>query len=217
MVDHLFLLEAFPFFLLLLWLLLFVFVASKLQKNLRLSLWTLRFLFFFIILFFNWSIVDFGPLWWLNGKEFVRHRFDPWLTKISGEGNGNPLRYSRLSCLGNPMDREAQWATDHAGAESQTWLRERVHTYTQCVYVNPKLLIYPVTSPFVFRNHKFVFLHLWHYFCFVNKSICIIFLDFTYKQYYMMFVFDWLTSLSMIISRPIHLATNGIFCSFMAE
>ena len=27
-----------------------------------------------------------------------------------GEGNGNPLQYS---CLGNPKDREAWWATDH--------------------------------------------------------------------------------------------------------
>ena len=30
-----------------------------------------------------------------------------------------------------------------------------------------------------------------------------------------MFVFDWLNSLSMIISRPIHLAANSIFCSFL--
>ena len=28
--------------------------------------------------------------------------------RSSGEGNGNPLWYS---CLGNPMDREAWWAT----------------------------------------------------------------------------------------------------------
>ena len=27
-----------------------------------------------------------------------------------GEGNGNPLQHS---CLGNPMDRGAQWATVH--------------------------------------------------------------------------------------------------------
>ena len=27
-----------------------------------------------------------------------------------GEGNGNPLQYS---CLGNPMDRGAWWATVH--------------------------------------------------------------------------------------------------------
>ena len=29
-----------------------------------------------------------------------------------GEGNGNPLQYS---CLENPMDREAQWATQRVG------------------------------------------------------------------------------------------------------
>ena len=28
----------------------------------------------------------------------------------SGEGNGNPLQYS---CLGNPMDRGAWWASVH--------------------------------------------------------------------------------------------------------
>ena len=35
------------------------------------------------------------------------------------EGNGNPLQYS---CLGNPMDREAWWATVHGVAKSQTQL-----------------------------------------------------------------------------------------------
>ena len=30
-----------------------------------------------------------------------------------GEGNGNPLQYS---CLGNPMDRGAWWATIHGAA-----------------------------------------------------------------------------------------------------
>ena len=28
--------------------------------------------------------------------------------RFTGEGNGNPLQYS---CLGNPMDRGAWWAT----------------------------------------------------------------------------------------------------------
>ena len=34
-----------------------------------------------------------------------------------GGGNGNPLRYS---CLENPMDRGAWWATVHGVAKSQT-------------------------------------------------------------------------------------------------
>ena len=40
--------------------------------------------------------------------------FDPWVRKIPGEGNGNPLQYS---CLKNPMDRGAE-AQQHT---SGTW------------------------------------------------------------------------------------------------
>jgi len=35
----------------------------------------------------------------------------------SGEGNGNPLQYS---CLGNPMDGGAWWASVHGVAKSWT-------------------------------------------------------------------------------------------------
>ena len=38
----------------------------------------------------------------------------PWLGRSPGEGNGNPLHYS---FLGNPMDREAWWATVHGVAK----------------------------------------------------------------------------------------------------
>ena len=34
----------------------------------------------------------------------------PGLGRSPGEGNGNPLQNS---CLGNPMDKEAWWATVH--------------------------------------------------------------------------------------------------------
>ena len=34
----------------------------------------------------------------------------PGSGRSPGEGNGNPLQYS---CLGNPMDRGAGWATVH--------------------------------------------------------------------------------------------------------
>ena len=45
-----------------------------------------------------------------------------------GEGNGNPLQYS---CLENPMDGEAWWATVHGVAQSQTeaYTHRGIHKY----------------------------------------------------------------------------------------
>ena len=43
------------------------------------------------------------------------------LGRSSGGGNGNPLQYS---CLGNPMDRGALWATYHGVSKSQTQLND---------------------------------------------------------------------------------------------
>ena len=42
-----------------------------------------------------------------------RPGFDPWVRKITGEGNGYPLQYSYLE---NPRDREAWWAIVHGVA-----------------------------------------------------------------------------------------------------
>ena len=39
-----------------------------------------------------------------------------------GDRNGNPLQYS---CLENPMNRWAWWATVHGVAKSQTWLSSK--------------------------------------------------------------------------------------------
>ena len=41
----------------------------------------------------------------------------PGLGRSPGEGNGNLLQYS---CLENPMDRGAWWATIHGVAKNQT-------------------------------------------------------------------------------------------------
>ena len=41
----------------------------------------------------------------------------PGLGRSPGVGNGNPLQYS---CLENPMDRGAWWASVHRVAEGQT-------------------------------------------------------------------------------------------------
>ena len=46
-----------------------------------------------------------------------RCRFDPWVEKFPGEGNGNPHQKSHL---GNAMNREAWWATVHGVAELDT-------------------------------------------------------------------------------------------------
>ena len=45
----------------------------------------------------------------------------PSLRRSPGEGNGSPLQYS---CLENPMDRGAWWATVHGVAKSQTRLND---------------------------------------------------------------------------------------------
>ena len=47
----------------------------------------------------------------------VRKIFHPRSGRSPGEGNGNPLPYS---CLENPMDSEAWWATVHEITESDT-------------------------------------------------------------------------------------------------
>ena len=44
----------------------------------------------------------------------------PVLERSLGGGHGNSLQYS---CLENPMDRRAWWATVHRVTKSQTWLK----------------------------------------------------------------------------------------------
>ena len=53
-------------------------------------------------------------------KRNKRHGFELWAGKIPWSRNGNPLQYS---CLENPMDREARWATVLSVTKSQTWLK----------------------------------------------------------------------------------------------
>ena len=47
----------------------------------------------------------------------------PGLGRSPGEGNGNPLQNS---CLGNPMDKEAWWATVH-GVTKESDMTERLN------------------------------------------------------------------------------------------
>ena len=77
-----------------------------------------------------------------NDKELPANAGDrrdvdliPELGRSPGGGHGNPLQYS---CLENPMDREARWATVHGVAESWTRLK-RLSTHTS-VYLGMELL-----------------------------------------------------------------------------
>ena len=58
----------------------------------------------------------------------------PALGRSPGEGNGNPLQYS---CLENPMEGGAWWATVHQVAKSQTQLSDFTHSLTQpCIMID---------------------------------------------------------------------------------
>ena len=48
--------------------------------------------------------------WQIMCLQCRRPKFDSWVRRIPGEGNGNPLQYS---CLENPMDRGTWWTTVH--------------------------------------------------------------------------------------------------------
>ena len=64
-----------------------------------------------------------------DGKDSACNAGDlgliPGLGRSPGEGHGNPLQYS---CLENPMDGGAWWATVHRVAKSQTRLSDFTFT-----------------------------------------------------------------------------------------
>ena len=65
-----------------------------------------------------------------DGKESARSVGDlssiPGSGRSPGEGNGNPLQYS---CLENPMDGGAWWATVHRVTKSQTRLSDFTYNF----------------------------------------------------------------------------------------
>ena len=56
-----------------------------------------------------------------NAGDIRDMRSIPGLGRSPGEGHGSPLQYS---CLENPEDRGAWWATVHGLAKSQTRLKQ---------------------------------------------------------------------------------------------
>ena len=118
----------------------------------------------------------------------------PGLGRSPGEGNGNTLQYS---CLENPMDRGAWWATVHGAAKSRTRLRDFTHTFSICP-----------TLSFPYCVHKSILYICVSNSCPTNKLICTIFLDSIHiiNMQYSFFSF-WFASLCIRGSRFIHLSS----------
>ena len=77
-----------------------------------------------------------------------------------GEGNGNSLQYS---CLGNPMDRGAWWATVHGGHKESAMTkharphaRAHTHTHTHTHHVSGKMgYFFPASQGGIFlHSHR---------------------------------------------------------------
>ena len=56
----------------------------------------------------------------------------PGLGRSTGEGNGNPLQYS---CLENPLDGGAWWATVQVVAKSQIRLSNFTFTFSLLIFM----------------------------------------------------------------------------------
>ena len=80
----------------------------------------------------------------------------PGWGRSPGEGNGNPLQYS---CLENPMNRGAWWATVHRVAKNQTWLSARAYTHTH-THTHTHTLTHGPGAVCVF-SHSLVFQMEW--------------------------------------------------------
>ena len=88
------------------------------------------------------------PRWFSSKESTCQHRrhkgheFNPWVGKIPGGRNSNPLQYS---CLENSTGRGYWWATVHRVAKSQTCLsRHMFYVFLKKEFIGPGLHLRPV-------------------------------------------------------------------------
>ena len=92
------------------------------------------------------SMNVYGLPQWLSGKESACNSGEMGLIfgfgRSTGGGNGNPLQYS---CLENPMDRGACWATIHGVTKNRTQLSTHtcmyMYLYCMCVHTHLHVMI----------------------------------------------------------------------------
>ena len=96
-----------------------------------------------------------------DGKEPAHSAGDPSSIPGSGrspgEGHGNPPQHS---CLENPMDRGAWWATVHTVAKSRTWLSDYFHSFilpgTKIPHAMEQISLCTTTKTQPTQRHKYV-------------------------------------------------------------
>ena len=90
-----------------------------------------------------------------------RYGFDPWVVKIPRGGRGNPLQYS---CLEDPTDRGAWWATVHRVAPSRAQLK-RLGTHVSRGTLSPQpglnLGLMMESQPLYCQGIPLVFFVIW--------------------------------------------------------
>ena len=74
---------------------------------------------------------------WLNGKESACQAEDPGLTTGLGSSPGEEMVTHSNSCLRNPMDIEAWWATVHGSQRVRYDLvtKQHHHPHTECIHL----------------------------------------------------------------------------------
>ena len=111
-----------------------------------------------------------------------------WVATPSSRGSSQPRDRTHVSCM--------------AGRFFTAEPPREAHFICSSAYISIPISQFIPFPLFSLLEPSVCFLHLW--LSFVNKFICITFIDSTYKWYHKIFVFLWLTSLSMTISRSIH-------------
>ena len=85
-----------------------------------------------------------------NAKDVGDVGSIPGWGRSPGEGNGTPLQYS---CLGNPMDRGAWWATVHGGHKELDMMSNRAHQVTRHISGRTELWAYFLVTDLSLSNY----------------------------------------------------------------
>ena len=92
-----------------------------------------------------------------------RCRFDPWVGRCPGGGQGDPLHYS---CLENPLDRGAWWAAVHRVAKSWTELK-RLSTHACVCMYNMLIYTYIYFNIMCACTYTYIFMYIYTYFSYI--------------------------------------------------